>query len=288
MNQFIFIINPMAKNGYGKRVWEKVQKVLQDLGVAYLAFHTEYAGHAIELVDSLARKAEGKVLTIVAVGGDGTLHEVVNGAAKFTNVKVAFIPSGSGNDFSRGFGTSQDPMNALQEILTTHDSDRNATFVDIGKIESKDGQERYFINNTGVGFDATIAYEVNHAKLKKILNYLSLGKLVYVYVLLKELFTFKPATLDITVDGNEYQFDSAWFATVSNQPFIGGGMKISPNASPFDGELDITVVHQLSRIKLLFLFILVFTGKHIGLKEVSTLKGKTVTLKSSKATIGSC
>ncbi|QED48994.1 diacylglycerol/lipid kinase family protein [Cytobacillus dafuensis] len=282
MKNIYFIINPQAKNGYCQKVWNRLEKILIEQKTSYMAFFTEYSGHAEEISQTIAAKAEGNRTTIIAVGGDGTMHEVLNGAALFSNVQVAFIPCGSGNDFSRGFGIPKKPSEALLSLLKEL-AQHNPIFVDTGKILTEDNKDIYFINNMGAGFDALISREVNRSRIKRLLNRFSLGKFVYVYFLLKNMFTYKPVSMDIKIDGRKYSFHSAWFVTVSNQPYYGGGMKISPDASPFDGVLNITVVHNLSRIKLLFVFITVFWGGHTKFKEVTALTGRSIKIHSSSA-----
>lgn len=278
MKNIYFVINPQAKNGYCQKVWRKLEKILLEKNITYMAFFTEYSGHAKEITQMIARRAEGTEVIVVAVGGDGTMNEVINGAACLQNVKVAFIPGGSGNDFSRGFGVRKNPVHAFYELIER--LEQEATLVDTGKIMKKDKEDIYFVNNMGVGLDALVSRDVNRSKMKRVLNRLSLGKFVYVYFLMKNLFTYKCTTVEIKIDGKSYLFDSAWFVTVSNQPFYGGGMKISPDASPFDGLLNITVVHNVSRLKLLFLFITVFWGGHTSIKEVEMFIGRTVSIHS--------
>ncbi|WNS74648.1 diacylglycerol kinase family lipid kinase [Bacillus sp. DTU_2020_1000418_1_SI_GHA_SEK_038] len=279
MKNIYFIINPQAKNGDCQKVWRKLELILLEQKTPYMAFFTEYRGHAKDIVRSIAVKSERSQVMIIAVGGDGTMHEVINGAAPFHHVHVSFIPGGSGNDFSRGFNISKNPSKALITLLQQLEQE-STDFVDIGKITIEDKKELFFINNMGAGFDALISKEVNHSRIKGILNRLSLGKFVYVYFLFKNLFTYKRTQIDINIDGNDYSFPSAWFVTVSNQPYYGGGMKISPDASPYDGTFNITVVNNLSRIKLLLIFITVFWGGHTGFKEVSLLTGKNIKINS--------
>lgn len=275
---FIFIINPQAKNGYCLKVWGKVEQMLKEENISYSAVRTEYRGHARELAKIYAEQAGGQRLYLVAVGGDGTVHEVMNGAAGHQNVTVGFIPGGSGNDFSRGFNIPKDPEEALTAILK---GISHSVKADIGMIRHTDGNKTYFINNMGAGFDALISRKVNSSKIKGILNQLSLGKFVYALFLVKELFFYKCSDIEIIIDGKKHQIRSAWFITISNQPFYGGGMKISPDADPFDGILNVTVVHNISRIKLLFVFASVFKGRHIGFKEVAVLQGKNISIRSS-------
>ncbi|MBN8200900.1 diacylglycerol/lipid kinase family protein [Bacillus sp. NTK034] len=275
-----FIINPQAKNGYCLKVGKKVELILKEENISYSAVRTEYQSHARELAKIYAEQAGGQRLYLVAVGGDGTVHEVMNGAAGHQNVTVGFIPGGSGNDFSRGFGVPKAPAESLKAILKGISS-HSSVKADIGMIRHIDGKKTYFINNMGAGFDALISRKVNSSKIKGILNQLSLGKFVYAIFLVKELFTYKCSDLEIAIGEKKLQFNSAWFITISNQPFYGGGMKISPDANPFDGILNVTVVHNISRLKLLFVFASVFKGRHIGFKEVTFLQGQNVSIRSS-------
>lgn len=280
MKQIYFIINPKARNGYSLNVWKKVESKLMDDKIPYLAFFTEYHGHAIKLASQIAgNNDEQKV--IIAVGGDGTISEVMNGIVKYNNITLGFVPGGSGNDFSRGFHIPTNPEEALKVILRLMKME--APLMDIGKATMKDQSEHYFINNMGAGFDALVSFEVNRSKMKAWLNKLSLGRLVYVYFLLKKLFSYKCSTIDLSIDGNRHILEQTWFVTVSNQPYYGGGMMIAPAAVPDDGVLDITVVHRLSRLKLLLVFVSVFWGKHVQFKEVKTFKGRMVTIQSSSS-----
>ncbi|MEH7251787.1 diacylglycerol kinase family protein [Neobacillus niacini] len=280
MKQIYFIINPKARNGYCLTIWKRVEAKLINNQIPFKAYFSEYHGHAIKLAEQIANSNnEDKV--IIAVGGDGTISEVVNGIINYNDITLGFVPGGSGNDFSRGFHIPAHPEEALEVILRLMKTE--APLIDVGKITMKDNSEHFFINNMGAGFDALISYEVNHSKVKAWLNKLSLGRLVYVYFLLKKLFSYKTSTIDLSIDGSRHILEQTWFVTVSNQPYYGGGMKIAPEAVPDDGLLDITVVHHLSRLKLLAVFISVFWGKHVHFKEVKTFKGKAVTIHSSSS-----
>lgn len=285
MKHIYFIINPNARNGQCLNIWGKVEVQLQAEQIPYLAFFTEYPGHAETLAGEIASK-NGDEKLVIAVGGDGTIHEVMNGIIKHKNITLGFIPGGSGNDFSRGFQIPADPLDALKVLLRLRKGE--PTLIDAGKMTMQDQSEHYFINNMGAGFDALIAYKVNHSRMKALLNKLSLGRLVYVYFLLKELFTFKTSTIDLSIDGEKHTFKETWFVTVSNQQYYGGGMKIAPAAEPDDGLLDLTVVHELSRLKLLLVFISVFWGKHIHFKEVKTYRGREVQIQSTNSLFVHC
>jgi diacylglycerol kinase (ATP) len=277
MKQIYFIINPKAKNGHCMKIWKKLERKLSEENIIYQTAFTEYPGHAKSLAADIAASND-KEKVIIAVGGDGTMHEVMNGMINYKNIILGFIPGGSGNDFSRGFHIPAEPIEALQVMLQLMNSE--APFIDVGKVTMKDQTEHYFINNMGAGFDALVSHEVNQSSMKGFLNKLSMGRLVYVYFLLKKLFTYKCTSIELSIEGQKHIFDNTWFVTVSNQPFYGGGMKIAPNAVPDDGLFEITVVHNLSKVKLLLVFISVFWGKHVHFKEVKTFQGSMVTIHS--------
>jgi diacylglycerol kinase (ATP) len=274
MVELYIIVNPQAKNGYGLSVWKKAEKELKKEKVPYHVFFTEYAGHAKEIVEYIGKKAQQA--TIVAVGGDGTLHEVINGVIDFPHIKIGFIPGGSGNDFSRGFSIPKDPVACVQFLI--QQLKKKTKYIDLGKMKNSALNEIYFMNNMGVGFDAVVANEANRSKLKAIFNRFSMGTIVYAILLIKQLFFYRCRNVGVVVDGKTYHFPSTWFITVANQPFYGGGMKIAPGACSDDGELNIIVVHNLSKIKFLAVFISVFWGGHIRFKEVISLSGKKFTI----------
>lgn len=280
MQTIHFIVNPTAKNGYSMKIWNELERMLNNKNVSYTVYFTEFPGHAGELAKKIADSLAGAPGLIVVVGGDGTLHEAVNGVIGRENIKIADIPAGSGNDFSRGLQLPLEPAEALEGILRKVN---NPPFLmDVGKVITGALKVHYFVNNFGAGFDAAIAYKVNRSKLKKFFNRFSLGTIVYVYSLISVAMTLKKARVQLTIDDKRFEFKDTWLVNVSNHPFIGGGMKLAPDAVVNDGLLDITVIHQISRIKLLLLFVTVFWGGHKKFKEVSVFRGKNITIRSSE------
>ncbi|MFD2446450.1 diacylglycerol/lipid kinase family protein [Bacillus sp. CGMCC 1.16607] len=281
MSKLYFIINPKAGNGKAKLIWSVLEKKLISSKIQFMAFFTEKNGHGKQLAAHIIDNTDENVITIIVVGGDGTLNEVINGSSyKLENVRIGLIPGGSGNDFSRGFSIPSDPDDALKVLLRL--VKQEVPSFDVGKIIIDDNREHFFINSTGAGFDALISYEANHSSWKGLLNRFSLGQFVYVILLLKNLFTFKCSTVDLIINGKKQTFPKTWFVTVSNQPYYGGGMKIAPHALANDGELNVTVVHNLSRLKLLLVFLSVFWGKHLGFKEVNHFLARTISIQSSE------
>ncbi|WP_163101181.1 diacylglycerol/lipid kinase family protein [Peribacillus alkalitolerans] len=115
-----FIINPYAKSQESMKIWRKVEKELEDAKRPYQAYFTKYAGHAEELTRQILKETNVESV-ICAVGGDGTLHEVLNGAISFPQAIIANIPAGSGNDYARGLQKTKNASHALATILKNED-----------------------------------------------------------------------------------------------------------------------------------------------------------------------
>ncbi|HEU4964778.1 MAG TPA: diacylglycerol kinase family protein [Bacilli bacterium] len=303
----VFVINPISGNGKSLQVWKRIEPLLAKRGVAYRAVRTAYAGHGTELARQAVEELGDTLQAVVAVGGDGTIHEVVNGVAEYPDVPVALIPSGSGNDFSRGFGGEREPEVVLERLLghllkrewaeTASVSAANAKegvesavavgeqvpAYDLGRYELLgSGKRGFFINAIGIGFDGEVARVTNQAWYKPFLNRLRLGALAYVVTVLRLLFTYQTHRVTLVVDGETQTYERVWLLAVSNIPYYGGGMKISPDAKPDDGEYHLCVVHGLSRLKLLLLFGTVFQGKHVRLPEVTVRTGRAVEVQSDR------
>lgn len=255
--ELVFIVNEEA--GKGAMTWQTLKRALT---MPYRLYMTQYPQHATDLVTQLAQTYSA--LCIIAVGGDGTIHEVLQGAISYPHVVVGVCSAGSGNDFARAFPTFQHAA----QIERWYEYQR-VKMQDIGTFN-----DRIFMNNAGVGFDAYVVQLANQSKLKKRLNRLALGKLSYVYYLVKGLLTYEPFTIYV----NDRRYENVWFVTISNQPYFGGGMKISPHSKTDDGMLECTIVHRLSRVKLLSVFATVFFGGHTRFQEVTQLQCDAFTL----------
>lgn len=274
---YIFIINPTAGNGRAKRIYEKLlhDSIYRELNPRY--YFTKYSGHAEVIVEQISDEIDGQpVKGIVVIGGDGTLHEVVNGL-HLRHLPISFIPAGSGNDFARGMKLSKSPEATLKAIRN------NGRTVDywLGEFVASGFQNRRFINCIGFGFDAVVAASANKSRYKKLFNQFFLGSVIYILSLLKQLFFYKPISITVTLDGKEKTFSRCLFFIVNNHPYIGGGMKVNPHAVNNEDTYSIIVVDSISKWKVLALFGTVFSGRHLRFKGVSTFEARDITLKSS-------
>ena len=263
-----FIVNMRAGNYKGRRMWHYIQK---QLIIPFTVHETKYQGHARDLVQQIALY-EGKQLVII-IGGDGTMHEAVNGAKYCSNVILGYVRAGSGNDFARTFTFFKDAQAIEHYVLGA-----GTTVVDCGSIRFNGNESKNFINNFGIGFDGYVSRLANESSIKKVFNKVGLGKLSYAYFVALALIQFKPFTLKI----EQREFKNVWFATVSNQPYFGGGMNLSPTSKVDDGELEVTIVNNLPRLKFLLLFLTVFAAKHTKYKAVTQFSVKDTILTVDK------
>ncbi|UTR14734.1 diacylglycerol kinase family lipid kinase [Salipaludibacillus sp. LMS25] len=262
-----FIVNESSGNGRGRRVWKKVEKSVLLKHIDYTVRLTSGPNHATTLVRELLNE---KVEVIIVVGGDGTIHEVVNGLA-FQPISLGIIPTGSGNDFARSLSIPMNPFKALERILSN--DPKSVDILDLGK--------RYCLTVTGIGLDGQVAATANKAVYKRFLNWCRLGSLSYTVSLINTLIRYAPTTVRLVIDGNEMRFEKVWLVAIANAPSYGGGITICPDALYNDGLLNVCVVHGLSRWAFLRVFPKAFKGNHIILKKnVTLIHGKHISVLS--------
>lgn len=254
------ITNPRAGRGRAAGVARLAQAELQAAGWQAEIVPSSAPGEAT----SLAREAAASYDLVVACGGDGTLNEVVSGAAGVR--PVGFIPCGTGNDFARTMGISLDPRQAARQLLngTAHP-------VDLLALESPGGAPvmRYAINVVGVGLDAAVAARMNRQPR------LGGGCLSYLWALMIELGRLEPVRLRLEVDGQRWE-GAALLVAIANAISYGGGMRIAPQARVDDGLLDVVVVGPMGRIEFLRTLPRVFNGSHLQHPAVSWQCGREV------------
>lgn len=274
---YYFIINPNSRSGKAALIWKDLEKILQERNVEYKTFFTKYKGHAALLSASItADLPEGTSLNLIAVGGDGTIQEVLSGVRDLSRITFGYIPTGSGNDFCRSMKLPQDPMEALELVL----SDKRPHPMDVPHISCGSSSSRFAIS-CGIGFDAAVCHEVSVTPMKKILNKIGLGKLVYLFVALKQLLFLKPSPMTLVTDDDQTEeFSKVYFTAVMNQKYEGGGFKFCPDASPSDGYLDVIVVDSLSKPKVLCCLPTAFFGKHTHFKGIHIFRCKKIDIHS--------
>lgn len=274
---YTFITNPNARSGLGGKIWADIEQVLKERHISYQVFLTKYQRHATALARNLT--ASGTEQTIVVLGGDGTINEVINGIADYEKTTLGYIPIGSSNDFARHFKLSTDPVKALDAILAPS----GYAYMNVGELAYQNKKKKFAVS-TGIGFDAAVCHQAVISKLKLLLNRLKLGKLTYVSIALDRLFYLKPKGMTITLDSTKKLiFPQVFFTAVMNHPYEGGGFKFCPKADPCDDVLDVIIISGMPKLKALFLLPTAFKGKHVKYKGVYTYTCKKVTIESEQA-----
>lgn len=198
---------------------------------------------------------------VVVMGGDGMAHLGLNACAA-TDATLGIVPAGTGNDFARGVGVPSSIKESLEAIV------RGKTrVVDLSHVSNEQGS-RYVGAVVSSGYDARVNRATNDIKLR-------FGPLSYGYIALRELANFSPLSYRLTIDGEQRELD-AMLVAVCNTGVFGGGMKISPDADPADGLLDVTIIHKASRGKLMRLLPLTYTGGFITNPVVERLRATSV------------
>lgn len=275
---YIFIVNPVAGNGKAKKIFESVRDlpILQNNSKYFIS---EYPGHINEIVREIElQKEQGEPIHVLfVIGGDGTVHEVVN-ALNHQSIRICYIPGGSGNDFSRGIDSYKQPNEIIERAIL---DEMEQTYW-LGTYRTENGSLNKFVNSIGFGFDAAVVKRARTLSIRKLLRWLKLDQLIYLFALLRELITYQPLELTLSLDEEEKTFKRVLFATVSNQPYMGGGMKINPEANNNKETFSILVVDHIAKWKVFLLFGTVFFGTHVLFKEVHTFKAKQVFISARK------
>lgn len=263
-----FVVNRTSGNGKGAAVWKRVEARLRERGLEYGCRFTERPGHAAELAGALA-KQPGTV-AVVAVGGDGTVHEAASGLVG-SGVPIGCIPAGSGDDFARSLDIPRRWEAALERVLRL-----TSRAIDVGTING-----RSFVISAGIGFDGDVARMTNRSWYKRWLNKLGVGSLSYVVTVLRLVVRYRPCRVRLEVDGRVSEHQDVWLIAIANMPYYGGGMKICPDARMDDGMLHLCLVEGIGRLELLRFFPRVFNGTHVSHRSVRLMSGRQIRIEAT-------
>jgi diacylglycerol kinase (ATP) len=269
MRAFV-VVNPAAGGGRGRRLWTSLKERLARAGLDFEFAETTGRGSAIELTQSAVR-AGGSF--VVAVGGDGTVNEVVNGLIDDSGHPLAtlgVIAAGRGRDVCRNFGLATQTDVAVGRLVEGAD-----IVVDVGRAQWTGARPRYFVNSAGVGFDGAVAERVQSGRVS--------GTVPYLLGIAAVLRTYRPSSASILVDGQAAFTGRIMSTVVANGSHYGGGMKIAPSADPTDGCLDVVVVGDLGRIELLRWLPAVYRGTHLANPKVTVRPARTVAIATAES-----
>lgn len=267
-HKVLIIINPNADLGRARQKAATLKSIVDELGGADWA-GTVYPTHAIEI----ARQAiEENYELIIAGGGDGTSHEVINALMQVppeNRPKLGFIPLGSGNDFAYAIGMHPDPQKAVRQIFNGRPKN-----IDIGKMVDEYGNVEYWGNAIGVGFDATVTIR------SRKFTYLK-GFLIYLLAVLQTiLLNHEAPHFKIQTDQETFEEKLILFV-LCNGSREGGGFMVAPKAKPDDGIYQYTGIKQVSRLTMLRILPQVMKGTHERLSQVRTGTFRKLSIQSN-------
>jgi YegS/Rv2252/BmrU family lipid kinase len=274
--EWLVIVNPNAGAGRCRLEWDEIDRLLRSAGISFRAVFTTRRLHAMILSRRGIKEGYRKM---VAVGGDGTLNEVINGVfgqkeVPTREITIGMIPVGTGNDWSRMFGIPPDYPEAINILNRQH------TFIqDAGRvIFSRSGKvnKRYFINIAGIGFDALVTRKTNKLKENGRSN-----KIVYLLNIFTGLFDYQSFNAKLEVDGKAFNHD-IFSMSIGICKYNGGGMVPLPNAVPDDGQFDLTIIKRMGRFNILRSLPRLYNGSILSHPKVLALTGNRIRISSEE------
>ncbi len=252
--RYLFIVNPIAGRGRTEKRLPSILALLERRNLVTEWCRTAQPREATELAEEGVRKG---FTHIVAVGGDGTVHEVANALINLP-VTLGVIPTGSGNDFAKAAGIPLELPMAI-EVLLYGENHR----VDVGRLG-----DRYFVNGLGVGLDGAVSHRFQR------MSHLG-GELGYLWGAIHEALTFRARSIELRTSDWEYH-GRALLAGASNGQYHGGNFKLVPEAQVDDGLLDVYVIQDMLPLKRLLEIPKVRKGTHVSLPEVQIRRASWV------------
>ncbi len=242
-----FIVNPKSGNGNVAKTIPLIRQHFDEEDIPFEIYLTKKANDAT----AVAREMSAKFPVLVAVGGDGTINEVVNGMGSSSILGV--LPMGSGNDFSKMLQLPRGVKDILQVIAS-----QKIKLIDLGHITAINSRsekiEKYFANSVGIGLDAKVAYEASKLPMLR-------GLAKYIVSAMKSIFSYSPSTAHVSFGLRESHGKHLLIA-VGNGKSAGGGFYLTPDAILDDGLLDICLAKDISSLEALKIFPFVLKGKH--------------------------
>jgi diacylglycerol kinase (ATP) len=249
---WVFIVNPVSGNGFGKEIVPKLTEMIQKHNVNAEIVFTERSGHASILSEHYL--TEG-FRYIIAVGGDGTFNEVARVLIDKENVTTGLIPAGTGNDFIQILGFPDRFEERDWDIFFN----RNVTGMDAGMCNGM-----IFLNGMGLGFDAQVASE-NYTEPGKVKKG---GKHKYIWHILKTLLFFREKRMTVVTPAGRHETD-CFINTIAIGRRFAGGFYLTPRAIANDGLLDVCMIKKLSLAERFSILLKVPKGEHITDKRVN-------------------
>ena len=278
---YFCIVNPSARSGKGREIWNKLEYRFLEKGLDYKTFFTKGPGHATRLVTEIMSQKESESedkVKLVVLGGDGTLNEVMNGITDFDRALVGYIPIGSSNDFSRDLGYP----GKIDELIDKVVDGRKVRCLDLGKVtfnsmtkpisrlhDETIQKTRIFDVSSGIGFDAAVCEQALSSGTKNFFNKIGLGKLTYGTIALRQLLKADRIPCDIELDdGTNIHLNRFIFIAAMIHHYEGGGFNFAPDADLTDGKFDLVYAGDMPSRRMIFALPFSFFGKYYWIKGI--------------------
>ena len=272
------LVNPGASSGNGLKIWKNAKKLLDRQGVSYREHVLSAPGQA-EYITSMLTKDIKEDIHILVIGGDGTMNETINGVRDFEHTKLSCVRSGSGSDFAMNMGVDKDCETALMHLINAPEEFE----LDYGLVTADRYPSRRFVISCGAGYDADICKEVSESGLKKAFNRIHLGKLVYLVIGVKQIFTRKKSMALLYIDDDKpIRIKKLFFVVGMNHMREGGGVPFCPDADPTDGIMDVCLVRDMPKWKLLLAVAMVYSKNHLRFRKINAYRCRRMYLATKK------
>ncbi|KAG8073258.1 hypothetical protein GUJ93_ZPchr0006g43849 [Zizania palustris] len=269
---FVFVVNPSGANGRTGKQWKELLPHLRTRLADQCDICECITSAPFHAIDITREAIKDGADAVIAVGGDGTLHEVVNGffckgspvhaldQGPGHSAALGLIPLGTGSDFARTFNWTNDPHEAIDRIVRGVKSK-----LDIGMMEGTDGNPHFFVNVADIHLSAKAGYFAS--------MYKRFGNLCYVFGTLRAFWGHSNRDLKIKVNGGEWRtIHKVTALCIGNAKYFGGGMKITPTVDPFSGDLEVVILQDFKWYGFLFELHRLYRGTHLSVTGVSSIR----------------
>jgi len=274
LNKYLFLVNPAAGKGKALKTVPVIEKYFKEIGNSeYEIILSQAPKH---LIDIAKRSCNHDFTHIIAVGGDGTVNEIINGLEINSNIYFALLPVGSGNDFARSLHLPKDVISNLKLILNADAIIKsvNITEVDIIDYNSTISSKTFIINSLGIGFDALVA-DLNQK------NKIFSGLLSYIVAVLYAISSYRAICIELLINNQKIN-GSKLLIAVGNGKTSGGGFFLNPDAEIDDDLLDICIIDSLTKLNMIRHLPKALLNKIKEVKEVSLHRFTTANISLKK------
>ncbi len=259
------LVNPVSGGGKAEKVLPEIEALLREEKRKYVVRRTKNHGDAYEIAKEAVKSAhEG----IIVAGGDGTMSEVLDGVVG-SAVAIIFAPCGTGNDFVKCMHIPVEPVQAIKKQLSSP----------LRRLDYATVNGRAFLNVCGAGFDVEVLRHLEGYRAKMS------GMKAYLFALKDALKFYKPLDCMISVDDGPFEKKSLCIFALGNGQYFGGGMKVAPDAIPYDGYLNLVMVKSVKKWMIPFLLPLFIGGFHTKLKICTTMNCRRVRVQMKNMTM---